>query len=201
MNCRVFALTAILLGLAACGTSITLAQRSAATPPGVDLSGQWLLRRDAVESVEQIARAGAKAAGDEPIIRSRRETGTRPARRSSGGLVHVFLETGAALKITQTADGLFISFDRAVVEEYRFGEMREVNVGPVTAMRSSGWDGSSYVIQTLDDDGEILTERYRLQEDGRVLVRDVFIEKGDSRKLEVQLFFDRQEAPGEGGGR
>ena len=199
MNCRVFALIAILLGLAACGTSITLTQRSAVTPPGMDLSGQWLLRRDAVESVEQIARAGAKAAGDEPIVLSRRETGTRPARRSSDGLVHVFLETGEALKITQTAYGLFISFDRAVVEEYRFGEMREVNVGPVTATRASGWDGGSYIIQTLDDDGVILTERYRLQEGGRVLIRAVFIEKGETRRLDVQQLFDRQEAPGEGG--
>jgi len=106
--------------------------------------------------------------------------------------VHVFLETGEALKITQTPDGLFISFDRAIVEEYRFGELREVNVGPVIAQRASGWEGASYVIQTLDNDGVILTEEYRLEDSGTVLIRDILVSKGESKQLDVRQVFDRR---------
>ena len=182
----------VLTGIASCGNSITLAQRSAVAPAGTDLTGQWLLRRDAGDSNEQIARAGSSAISNEAIIPKPREAKPLKKPRSSSGLVHVFLETGDALKITQTAYGLFISFDRAIVEEYRFGEMREVSVGPVVAQRASGWDGDSYVIQTLDDDGVVLTERYQLLENGKVLSREVLIEKRDSRQLDVRQLFDRQ---------
>ena len=186
----------ILLGLAACGSSITLAQRGAVAPAGADLTGLWLLRRDTGDSNERIARAGSSAIADEAIIPKPREVKPVRKSRSGTGLVHVFLETGDALKITQTAYGLFISFDRAIVEEYRFGEMREVSVGPVVAQRASGWDGESYVIQTLDDDGVVLTERYRLLDDGDVLSREVLIEKRDSRQLDVRQLFDRQAEQG-----
>ena len=76
---------------------------------------------------------------DKRIIgRTQRRSDQRMKRSMPGSLVHVFLEAGKALKITQTADGVFISFDRSIVEEYRFGEKREINVGPVTADRVSG---------------------------------------------------------------
>jgi hypothetical protein len=77
----------------------------------------------------------------------------------------VFLESGESLKVTQTSHGLFVSFDRAIVEEYRFGENREINIGPVAAQRVSGWDGAGYVIETLDKDGVILSERYSIEDD------------------------------------
>jgi hypothetical protein len=185
-------LTLVASALVACGTSVTLQPRSAAVLAGVDLSGQWLLRRSGDESLQQIAKAGADAAGGQPIIRSRRDVEARKPRNARGGLVHVFLETGEALKITQTPDGLFISFDRAIVEEYRFGEMREVNVGPVIAQRASGWEGASYVIQTLDNDGVILTEEYRLEDSGTVLIRDILVSKGESIQLDVRQVFDRR---------
>jgi hypothetical protein len=187
---------AVLAGLVACGNTITLAQRGAVAPAGTDLTGQWLLRRDRTDSNAQIARAGSRAVEEQVLLPGPREDRARRPARSKGGLVHVFLETGDALKITQTAHGLFISFDRAIVEEYRFGEMREVNVGPVVAKRASGWDGDSYVIQTLDSDGVVLTERYELLEGGNVLIRRVVIEKRDSRQLDVRQVFDRQAEPG-----
>jgi hypothetical protein len=71
---------------------------------------------------------------------------------------------GTALKVTQTGSGLFFSFDRSVVEEYRFGENREVEVGAITAERVSGWEGRSYVIETLDKDGAKLIESWQLRE-------------------------------------
>jgi len=101
----------------------------------------------------------------------------------------VFLETGSALKVTQTEYGLFIAFDRAVVEEYRFGESRIVNVGEVQAQRVTGWEGEELVIETLDRNSMKLTERFALREGGAVLERTITFrsKKGETETI-VQLF-------------
>ena len=154
------------IAIAACGSGEVLQPRSALVPAGVDFSGRWQLRE-----------------------------GQPPATvdsRTDAGLVSVFLESGDALKITQTPDGIFISFDRAIVEEYRFGEQREINVGPVVADRVSGWDGASYVVETLDDDGARLVETYRLMDRGNTLVREVVIRRGEKRKLDLRQIFDKR---------
>jgi hypothetical protein len=154
------------LALAGCAAERErLAPKSAVVPAGIDLSGQWrLVGKDALAM-------------------------RRPAADT---LVSVFLETGTALKVTQTDHGLFISFDRAVVEEYRFGELREVSVGPVVANRASGWDGDRYVIETLDEDGVKLLESYRLENSGTSLLRTIEILRRDSRQLDVRQVFERR---------
>jgi hypothetical protein len=151
--------------LAGCSAGEVLLPKSAAVPAGVDFSGQWQLRGD----------QAALPAG----------------RQSNDNLVRVFLETGQALKVTQTRHGIFISFDRAIVEEYRFGEQREVNVGPIVADRVSGWEGSSYVVETLDDEGGKLIETYRLTDGGESLRRDIVIQRGDRRLMDAVQYFDR----------
>lgn len=150
--------------LAGCAAqSITLPAYDADAPRGVDLSGQWRLQ----------------------------ETG-EPASQSPDTLVQVFLEFGNSLKITQTDHGLFVSFDRAIVEEYRFGEQREISVGPIEAQRSSGWEGRSYVIETLDSDNVRLTERYRLDTRSAALLRVINIRRGDKQFLQQQQVFSRE---------
>jgi hypothetical protein len=159
----------------------------------MDLSGQWVLRLADRETMQRIEDAGVEAAGGlEKIVPQQRTQSNQPARSSnSGALVHVFLETGVRLKITQTASGLFISFDRSVVEEYRFGEKRVVSVGPVDADRVSGWEEDAYVIVTLDKDEAKMTERYSLSENGRVLVRSIVITDGNEQRLAIEQLFDR----------
>lgn len=103
----------------------------------------------------------------------------------------MFLEAGESLKVTQTEHGLFISFDRSVVEEYRFGEKREISVGPVIADRVSGWEGDTYVIETLDVDGAKLIETYRLFDNGRQLRRTIAIVHNDEEQLAIEQNFDR----------
>ncbi len=108
-----------------------------------------------------------------------------------GGLVYVFLETGTALKVTQTAHALFISFDRSVVEEFRFGESRLVSVGEVEAQRVTGWEGTQLVVETLDKNGIKLTERFHLTNGGATLQRQITFR---SKKLEEETIvqeFDR----------
>jgi hypothetical protein len=153
------------LATAGCSTERTLETKSAAVPAGIDLSGHWRLREGSPDA--------------------------ESPRRKDGSLVHVFLETGRTLKITQTEYGLFISFDRAVVEEYRFGENREVKVGEAAAQRASGWEGDHYLIETLDDDGALLTETYRLGDGGETLIRTITIVQHKHTRLDIRQSFDR----------
>jgi len=175
-----------------CATREVLIAKSATAPQGVDLTGQWRLQAASRDTVKHIDDAELKAAGGAEGIRLPDRAQQQSRRRSTdGSLVHVFLETGSALKITQTGSGLFISFDRAIVEEYRFGEKRRISVGEIEADRVSGWDNNAYIIETLDMDGAKLIETYRLVDDGRSLLRSIIVLDDNSRQLDVTQSFDR----------
>ncbi len=105
----------------------------------------------------------------------------------------MFLRTGSRLKITQTPYALFVSFDRSVVEEYRFREHRRVNVGPIEADRVSGWANGRYLIRTLDTEGALLEERYALESSADVLVRTVSIASRNEEVLSLRQVYDRIE--------
>lgn len=98
---------------------------------------------------------------------------------------------GELLKISQTADGLFISFDRAIVEEYSFGENRIVSVGPIEAQRVSGWQARTFVVETLDREGSLLTESWHIDDTEDVLVRNISIFRGDQQQFFSRQRFDR----------
>ena len=106
--------------------------------------------------------------------------------------MRVFLEFGEDVKISQTEHGLFISYDRSVVEEYTFGEKRLVTIGPIEALRVSGWVGTSFVVETLDGEGSTLFESWQLDSSRAVLARDIRIAKGDTDIYSVQQLFDRK---------
>lgn len=177
----------ILLGsllLFGCGSAPVLVSKNAAVPVGVDLSGFWQVRDDPV--AKRLVAAGN--GGEQLIPVSRKQ---RVQERSSKGVsAQVFLEFGESLKITQTYFGLFISYDRSVVEEYVYGENRLVTVGPIEAARVSGWDGRSFVVETLDDSGATLFETWHLEDGGSVLIRDIRISKGESDSFNHQQVFD-----------
>ena len=177
------------LTLAGCAAAPELQPKSAVVPDGIDFAGKWQLR-------ETPASAPLQPTQQESAIRippknSRRSSGRRSSRGSSATAVSIFVEHGASLKISQTSAGLFISFDRSVVEEYTFGENRVISVGPIEAQRVSGWQDDSFVIQTLDDDGAILTESWRLSDDAKVLLREILIVKGDKKTYSAVQQFDR----------
>jgi hypothetical protein len=180
---------AVLL-MAACAPQEVLVPKSAAVPSGVDLSGRWRLRE---EQTNVLLGAAEQSAADAEGLRipSRQGAEVQRPKQDRDSLVHVFLETGSTLKITQTPHGLFVSFDRAVVEEYRFGESRVINVGPVEASRVSGWDDGGYIIETLDEQGNKLVERYRLENGNAVLNRSVQIHRRNQPALSVTQHYDR----------
>ncbi len=175
--------------LVACAAKPVLLPRPGGNPGGIDLSGNWELRGGAdVPLVEEQTIVIPKRSSSRPED----QRVTRRDNRVKGASAHVFLESGKTLKITQTAYGVFMSYDRAVVEEYNFGENRTVEVGPIEAQRVTGWEGPVLVIETLDDQGNVLTERWRLDNAGAVLVRDIRIARGDNVKLALQQLFDRR---------
>ena len=175
--------------VAACATppAPQLAPVGQAIPDGISLAGSWKLR----ETGDAHGLRAGQVVDDDIVTSSRRDRGRRSRQKEEGPSVHVFLETGSKLKVTQTSYGLFISFDRSVVEEYRFREHRRVNVGPISADRVSGWEDGRYVIQTLDSLGALLTETYALHDDGRQLLRTVSIVYEEQETLSLLQVFDR----------
>ena len=182
-------LAASALVMAGCASAPPLERKSAANTSAVDLSGEWTLRGGEKASRPPLAD------GEQPIWIPKRTTQRqqRPQRprRSGGRAVSVFLETGTALRITQTEYGLFISFDRAVVEEYTFGEDRIVAVGPIEAQRVSGWEGRAFVVETMDEEGVRLRETWSLTDQGAALVRRIAVVKGDVEEFSMEEVFDR----------
>ena len=171
----------------------TLTPVGVAIPADVNFDGRWRLRQDGrpdTAQSRQTMTGGLSGIAVPEQAATRRQKSRRSKDESS---VHVFLETGRDLKITQTADGLFISFDRSVVEEYRFREHRQINVGPIEADRASGWVDGRYVVNTLDRQGALLTETWALTDDDRQLVRTAFIVFQDQEILSLEQWFDRVE--------
>jgi len=113
--------------LAACASEPVLLSKNPAAPVGIDLSGRWVIRSG--PSNQTVRTEG----GQDRLIPKNRPQRSRRQKSTSGTSVQVFLEFGRLLKITQTDFGMFISYDRSIVEEYTFGENRIVSIGPIKA--------------------------------------------------------------------
>ena len=173
--------------MTSCGTPPTLISKSAAIPAGVDLSGLWAVRIGAPTRRMEKGTGIRKELGH-----ARKMRPSRRSRTSDGVSAHVFLQYGTKLKITQTDFGIFISYDRSVVDEFTFGENRIIKLGPIEALRASGWEDNSFVVETLDDSGTTLFESWFLEQGGSVLVRNIRISKGEEEKFFEEQRFDRQ---------
>ncbi len=181
--------------LGACSAPEVLEPRDGTVPAGTDLSGNWLLREIDAADRRRMMQAMRKVDGtaNEEIYKPSRsaQSRSRSRRSTNGGLVYVFLETGKALKVTQTAHALFISFDRSVVEEYRFGESRLISVGQVEAQRVTGWEDTQLVVETLDKNGMKLTERFDLTNGGDTLQRQITFRSKNLQEETIVQEFDR----------
>ena len=158
-------------------------------PVGVDLSGSWSLRVD--PGVRRLPpQEEGIPIGREQSRRSQQRN-SRVKRGSKGMSAQVFIENGENVKLTQTAHGLFISYDRSIVEEFTFGENRKVTIGPIEAQRVSGWDGRTFIAETLDGAGNVLRETWGLQDVDK-LVREIRLMDGDKEAFSEQQIFDRK---------
>jgi hypothetical protein len=176
------------LFLTACSSPPVLIPKNAAVPAGVDLSGFW----KALDGAKTGRLENSDGIRDE-LIRVSKVQRSRRQRSSTGVSAHVFLQYGTNLKITQTKFGIFISYDRSVVDEFTFGENRMVEVGPIEALRVSGWEGSAFVVETLDDSGTTLFESWHLEKGGSELVREIRISKGEKDNYLEEQRFEREQ--------
>ena len=161
-------------------------------PEDINLSGEWRMQDDAADMERSLNEAIRRTDGvdERELMRAIMARGNSSRRnREVGGLVHVFLENARRLRITQTDAGLFIAFDRSVVEEYRFGEARMVSKGGAVAQRVSGWDGTTYVIETLGEEGMKLTERYTVDADA--LSREIVLRSKEFDEVQLTQTFRR----------
>jgi len=184
------ALLAMLL-IGSCGSREVLEPRPAASASGISIAGNWQRRENASDIARQLNLAIRDTAGVTDRVIVPRDNGRRRPQRAKGGLAHVFLKDGNHLKITQTPHGIFISFDRSVVEEYRFGENRMIKLGQVEAQRVSGWDGDDYVVETLGRNGMKVSERFILSSDGTMLTRKIVFRSKNKQEVVVTETFTR----------
>ena len=193
MNKTIVLITLVLL--ASCGSNETLLRKSAVAPPEMTLTGQWELIEDIDTVLRDFDRAIRQTSGAKKALsgtQNSRSSRKIRSREKVGGLVHVFLENGKNLKITQVEFGLFISFDRSVVEEYQFGEVRMMSIGGAQAQRVSGWEGEDYVVETLGKEGMKLTERYHLIEPESRLYRQVILRSKKGATVVTDLTYRRK---------
>jgi len=186
-----------IIALAGCGNREMLVPIRNARPESVSFAGRWRMREDFEAMQAEIDRAISQTDGvdERKILRGMIASNSDRRSRSNrnvGGLVHVFLENGQSLRISQTDAGLFIAFDRSVVEEYRFGEARMLSKGGARVQRVSGWEGDAYVIETLDEHGMKLTERYELAAGGGELIRRITLRSADLESVTVEQTFVRE---------
>jgi hypothetical protein len=189
---------AVFVALAGCGgTSELLVPYSAIPPDDVDFSGTWKIREGESADQRSISRAIDTTDGQKqtvlvkPTGSSGGQSQSRSRQKRESGFVHVFLETGKLLKVTQTPGGFFVSVDRSVVEEFRFGEHRMVSVGEIEAQRVSGWQGDEYIVESLDKSGMKLTERFWVSEEGNLLNREITFRSKKNEERTLLQVFDR----------
>jgi len=191
--------SATVLLAAGCAAPEMLPPRDGTVPAGIDFSGTWQIVSDQRADQQRLRQAIRRTDGisDDDLFRRPDHDSTDRNRRSGsssikGGLVFVFLETGSSLQVTQTEHGLFISFDRSVVEEYRFGENRIISVGEVQAQRVTGWEGNQLVVETLDKNSMKMTERIELVNSGNTLERTITFRSKEGDEETVVQRFERQ---------
>ena len=178
-----------------CASKEILLPHSSVAPQGVDFSGTWHINEQESADRQSINRAVTQTDGvNDSSVGGRPNQGSGQrgrASRNSGALVDVFLNTGDMLQIKQTPHGFFVSVDRSFVEEFRFGESRLISVGEIEVQRASGWDGPVYVVETLDKNGNKMTQRFWLSDDKKVLHREITFRGRKGETSSVIQFFRR----------
>ena len=66
-----------------------------------------------------------------------------------------------------------------------------INIGEIEAQRVSGWDGPVYMVQTLDQDGMKMIDRFWLDDDD-VLLREITFHGRKEETATVMQYFDRK---------
>tara|TARA_B110000438_G_C15669584_1_gene587568 strand:- start:44 stop:640 length:597 start_codon:yes stop_codon:yes gene_type:complete len=162
----------------------------------IDLNGNWVFFGKFEDNKKSIASAikrtnnvnyrGIKTTG---VFDGRNTSKVKP---NSRGVAHLFFENTEKIKLTQTKYSLFVNFNRSIVKEYSFGEVKKITIGNVTARRSSGWVNNVYRIDTLDDHGMKITEEYKLFNSSNILERMLIFRDRDLNEISVLQTYQKE---------
>lgn len=181
--------------LSSCASIEELDKYSNKNTSKTDLNGSWEFIGNFEDNKKSIASAVKKT--NDVIYQSIKTTGVfdrnnlSKVKPNSRGVAHLFFENTKKIKITQTNYSLFINFNRSVVEEYSFGEVKKITLGNVIARRSSGWVNNSYRIETLDDYGMKITEEYKLTGSSNNLERMLIFRDRDLNEIRILQIYQK----------
>ncbi len=185
-----------LIFLTACASNEALNKLPIKSETEINISGRWIFVGDYQSNQKKINKAIDRSSGI--IYRRIKTTGvfsevqdTRP-KKNAWGVAHLFFKNAKILRITQTDYALYIDFNRSIVEEYNFGELKKITIGNVSASRSSGWNGIQYQIDTLDDHGMKITEKYTISDDINTLRRSIVFRDKNLHDTEIIQNFKRE---------
>lgn len=209
MRAAALALLAALLG-AACGTG----RLRPDTPPGVNLSGTWILKHDLSDDPvalldrfqrdlakkrrgfdPALANASAVASGTAEAGASAPPTGQRvriqrPAHRSGYARALEYQLRSSELTIEQSANRFALARGDSR-RSYTPGGESVVSVVNGVADQRSGWTGREYVIDVAPLVGPRVTERFGLSSDGRQLIERISVVEKGLPKLEFTRVYER----------
>ena len=181
--------------LSSCASIEELDKYSNKNTSKTDLNGSWEFIGNFEDNKKSIASAVKKTS--DVIYQSIKTTGVfdrnnlSKVKPNSRGVAHLFFENSKKIKITQTNYSLFINFNRSIVEEYSFGEVKKITLGNVIARRSSGWVNNSYRIETLDDYGMKITEEYKLTGSSNNLERMLIFRDRDLNEISILQIYQK----------
>jgi|TARA_B110000438_G_scaffold38806_1_gene38617 hypothetical protein len=181
--------------LSSCASIEELDKYSNKNTSKTDLNGSWEFIGNFEDNKKSIASAVKKT--NDVIYQSIKTTGVfdrnnlSKVKPNSRGVAHLFFENSKKIKITQTNYSLFINFNRSIVEEYSFGEVKKITLGNVIARRSSGWVNNSYRIETLDDYGMKITEEYKLTGSSNNLERMLIFRDRDLNEIRILQIYQK----------
>ena len=181
--------------LSSCASIEELDKYSNKNTSKTDLNGSWEFIGNFEDNKKSIASAVKKTS--DVIYQSIKTTGVfdrnnlSKVKPNSRGVAHLFFENTKKIKITQTNYSLFINFNRSIVEEYSFGEVKKITLGNVIARRSSGWVNNSYRIETLDDYGMKITEEYKLTGSSKNLERMLIFRDRDLNEIRILQIYQK----------
>ena len=185
-----------LILLTACASNEVLNKLPIKAEAEIDISGRWVFVGDYQSNQKKIDKAIDQSSG---IIYRRikttgvfTETQNASSKKNAWGVSHLFFKNAKILRITQTDYALYIDFNRSIVEEYNFGELKKITIGNVNASRSSGWNGTQYQIDTLDNHGMKITEKYTISDDMNILTRSIVFRDKSLHDTKIIQNFKRE---------
>jgi len=185
-----------LMLITACSSNEVLNKLSINSEAEINISGRWVFVGDYQSNQKKISKAIDQSSGI--IYRRIKTTGVfqevqdKSPKKNAWGVAHLFFKNAKILRITQTDYALYIDFNRSIVEEYDFGELKKITLGNVSASRSSGWNDTQYQIDTLDNYGMKITEKYKISDDSKALTRSIIFRGKNLNDTEIVQNFKRE---------